>query len=94
MIYAGAKKSNQTQARDLFHKSNMPFYRAVMSLEHFEQLSRFLRFNDSRIRLERLRSDKLASIRNVWDLFPKNMTLSFDPSLEKAVNEQLLIKRN
>lgn len=50
LIYAGAAKLNLVAAKDLFHKSHMPFYRGVMSLERFEQISRCLRFDDSRTR--------------------------------------------
>lgn len=94
LLYSGAEKAHNTQAIDLFHKSNMPFYRAVMSLERFEQLSRFLRFDDSRTRLVRLREDKLAPIRYIWDLFQKNMTAAYVPSLDMVVDEQLLTTRN
>lgn len=52
LLYSGAEKANTVQAKDLFHQSNMPFYRAVMSLERFEQLSRFLCFDDKKTRLE------------------------------------------
>lgn len=31
LLHCGAEKANTVQAKDLFHKSNMPFYRAVMS---------------------------------------------------------------
>lgn len=72
----------------------MPFYRAVMSLERFEQLTRFLRFDDSHTRIVRLREDKLAPIRYVWDLFLKNLNLPFVPSLELVIDEQLLTTRN
>lgn len=65
-----------------------------MSLKRFEQLSRFLRFDDSRTRKERLRDDKLAPIRYVWEMFRKDMTLSFVSSLELVVDEQLLTTRN
>lgn len=54
LLHTGAEKSNVARAKDLFHKSHMPIYRAVMSLQRFEQLLRFLRFDDSRNRLNRL----------------------------------------
>lgn len=94
LLYAGAEKSNLVHAKDLFHKSNMPFYRAHMSLKRFEQISRFLRFDDSRTRVARLATDKLAPIRYTWTQFQKNLTLSFKPSLELCIDEQLLTTRN
>lgn len=94
LLYSGAEKSHNVESCDLFHKSNMPFYRAVMSLERFEQLTRYIRFDDSRTRMARLREDKLAPIRYVWDLFMKNITFPFVPSLEIVIDEQLLTTRN
>lgn len=94
LIYAGAEKANLVQAKDLFASSNMPFYRAVMSLYRYEQLTRYLRFDDCRTRLARLRTDKLAPIRYIWDFFLKNLTSAFVPSLELCIDEQLLVTRN
>lgn len=54
LLHSGAEKANGVQTKDLFDKSNMPFYRAAMTLKRFEQLLRFLRFDDSRTRLDRL----------------------------------------
>lgn len=94
LLHCGAEKSHNVEAADLFHPTNMPFYRAVMSLKRFQQLTRFLRFDDSRTRLVRLREDKLAPIRYIWDLFSKNVTMPFVSSLEIVIDEQLLTTRN
>lgn len=94
LIYAGAEKANLVQAKNLFASSNMAFYRAVMSLYRYEQLTRYLRFDDTRTRLARLRTDKLAPIRYIWDFFLKNLTSAFVPSLELCIDEQLLVTRN
>ncbi|XP_039968473.1 uncharacterized protein LOC120780274 [Bactrocera tryoni] len=77
----------------------MPFYRAVMSLHWFEQLCRFIRFDDSRTRTERLRYHKLAPIRNALTIFLANLTIPFVPGevyLGAQPNEQrsLGIARN
>lgn len=94
LLYGGAEKANTVQAKDLFSPTNMPFYRAVMSQKRFEQLSRFIRFDDSRTRLTRLQHDKLAPIRHIWNLFQAKLTNSFVPSLELCIDEQLLVTRN
>lgn len=65
-----------------------------MSQDRFEQLVRFLRFDDSRSRVQRLHLDKLAPIRVIWDKFLANLTVSFIPSLELCTDEQLLVRRN
>lgn len=94
LLYAGARKSNKVDTKELFEPSHMPFYRAVMSGTRFEQLTRYLRFDDSRTRLARLQYDKLAPIRHIWTLFLKNLTTAFTPSLELCIDEQLLVTRN
>lgn len=90
LLFDGAEKSNNVQAKDLFHKSNMPFYRAVMTLDRFEELTRFMRFDDFRTRAARLRDNKLAPIQHVWSLFLVHLTFDYEPSLELCVGEQLL----
>lgn len=87
LLHAGAEKANHVRAVDLFDKANMPFYRAVMSPGRFEQLSRFIRFDDSRTRLVRLREDKLAPIRYIWQLFLANLETVYVSSLELCIDE-------
>lgn len=94
VIYAGAEKSNLVEAKDLFAKDHMPIYRATMSLKRFEQICRYLRFDDSRTRGFRLQSDKLAPFRHIWTLFLNNLTLNYMPSKELCIDEQLLNTRN
>lgn len=94
LLYSGAEKSHSVHATDLFDESNMPFYRAVMSLSRFQQLSRFIRFDDSRTRIARLREVKLAPFRYVWEMFMKNLVMPYVPSLELCADEQLLTTRN
>lgn len=66
VLHAGAEKSNLLEAQDLFAKENMAIYRATMSLERFEQISRFLRFDDTHTRPSRLRQDKLIHLDTVF----------------------------
>lgn len=94
LLHSGAEKANLVQVKDLFHTSHMPFYRAVMSLVRFEQLLRFVRFDDSRTRLERIRMDKLAPIREIWDKFVMKLAEPFVPSKDLCIDEQLLVTRN
>lgn len=90
VLHAGAHEANLDEAKDLFAEHNMPIYRATMSLERFEQIIRFLRFDDTQTRPARLQSDKLASIRCVWSLFLENLNSNYQPSKELCIEEQLL----
>lgn len=65
-----------------------------MSLKRFEQLTRYLRFDDSRTRLARLQADKLAPFRHIWTLFLRILNTAFKPSLELCIDEQLLVTRD
>lgn len=94
LLYAGAEKANLVHGSDLFDKQNMPFYRACMSYTRFQQLCRFIRFDDSRSRPDRLKHDKLAPFRYVWTIFSTNMAVPFAASKELTIDEQLLPTRN
>lgn len=94
LLYAGAEKSNLVHAKDLFDEEKYALSRAVMSLQRFEQLCRFIRFNNSATRPDRLKSDKLAPIRHVWTLFIMNIPRPFAVSKDFTIDEQLLPTRN
>ncbi|XP_055909201.1 piggyBac transposable element-derived protein 4-like [Eupeodes corollae] len=93
LLYAGAEKAYGVEAKDLFDQTNMPFYRAVMSLERFEQIRRFIRFDDGRTRVFRLQTDKMAAFRYIWNLFQENLVEFYEPSKELTVDEQLVGSR-
>lgn len=94
LIRAAAEKCNSVHVKDLFHKSYIPFYRAVMSQKRFEQIYRFLRFDDSRTRVDRLREDKLAPIRHIWTQLLRNLQFALIPSKELKIDEQLVKCQN
>lgn len=94
VLYAGAEKSNLVEAKDLFAKGHTAIYRATMSLDRFEQITRFLRFDDHLARPRLLASDKLASFRYVWTVFLNNLIRHYFPSSELCIDEQLLNTRN
>lgn len=91
LIYAGAEKANLCATKELFHISHMPFYRAVMSQQRFEELLTFLRFDDSTTREVRSRGDMLTTFRHVWQIFQSNLNLPlFVPSKELRIDEQFI----
>lgn len=94
VLYAGADKNNLVEAKDLFAKHKDAIYRATMSLERFEQITRFLRFDDARTRPARLETDKLASFRYIWILFLNHLAFNYHPTKELFIDEQLLNTHN
>ncbi|XP_068435159.1 piggyBac transposable element-derived protein 4-like [Clinocottus analis] len=62
-------------------------FRATMSLQTFQMISRVLRFDN---RDTRERSDKLAPIRDVWERWVQLLPLMFNPGPEVTVHERLV----
>ena len=44
-------------------------FMATMTLQRFRQIMRYLRFDDKTTRAVRVANDKLAAIRDIWDMF-------------------------
>lgn len=93
LIFCGAHKQWDEKLDELFDKESRPFCRAVMSLKRAQQLLRFLRFDDQRTRVHRLKSDRLAAFRDVWNIFSDSLCRSYTPSPELTVDEQLIATR-
>ena len=47
----------------LWQSNNLPIFRAAMSFNQIFAVARYIRFDDGRIRAQRLRDDKAAYIR-------------------------------
>lgn len=60
-----------------------------MSLERAQQLLRFVRFDDQRTRTYRLKTDRLAAFRDVWNIFLDALSQSYDATID----EQLVATR-
>lgn len=63
---------------------------AVMSLRRFRTLSKVIRFDDRATRPARRESDKLAPIRDVWNLWVERLPLMFNPGQDITVDECLV----
>ena len=56
----------------------------------FQQFLRFVRFDDTSTRQTRAANDKLAPIRDVWEMFVQDLRKSYIPSPDITVDEQLM----
>ncbi|KAI3358342.1 hypothetical protein L3Q82_014779 [Scortum barcoo] len=63
---------------------------ATMGLSRFEDIRRFLRFDDKRTRDYRLQTDHMAAFRYIWDLFIVNCKQRFIPNDCVTIDEQLV----
>lgn len=91
LLMAGVEKSWNVPVRELFlDKMSNPIYKATMSVNRFENIRRFLRFDDKRTRIRRLETDKLAPISYVWNLFLIQCKTVMIPKVNVTIDEQLV----
>jgi Transposase IS4 len=64
-----------------------------MSLNTFKELIRFCRFDNLSTREERRVTDKLAPIRDVWEMFQASLIHFYKPGSDITVDEQLVVTR-
>ncbi|XP_031328259.1 piggyBac transposable element-derived protein 4-like [Photinus pyralis] len=67
-----------------------PIVSASLSRNRFQQIMSFLRFDNFETREERKTVDKLAPIRDIFDIFVSNCKKSFNPNGHLCVDEQLV----
>ncbi|XP_042158958.1 piggyBac transposable element-derived protein 4-like [Oncorhynchus tshawytscha] len=91
LILAGVYRSRGEAAASLWDaESGRTVFRATMSLKVFHRYSRLLRFDDRQSRPARLATDKLAAIREVWDLWEARLPALYNPGPDVTVDEQLV----
>ena len=91
LIMTGARKDNHLQSEEMFSRSQgCPFYRSVMSEKRFAFIQRAIRFDSLATRSARVKTDKFAPIRSVWDQVIANCIANYEPSGHLTVDEQLL----
>jgi hypothetical protein len=65
-------------------------FRACMSRNRFTAILRFIRFDDKSTRSSRRSKDKLAPIRDIWDMITKNLLKHYLPGDNLTIDEQLV----
>lgn len=91
LITAGQMKSCNQNYRIFWHSYyGSPTFPATMGLTRFEDLLRFIRFDDKTTRSERRKSDKLCPIRHIWEEVTTNFAKYYVPSDNLTVDEQLM----
>lgn len=91
LITAGHMKSCNENYRNFWHPFyGSTFFQATMGMTRFEQLLRFIRFDNKSTRSERRKIDKLCPIRSVWEKVTENFKKYYVPSQNLTVDEQLM----
>ncbi|XP_034743420.1 piggyBac transposable element-derived protein 4-like [Etheostoma cragini] len=91
LILTGVYRSCNEALESLWHEeSGRAIFRATMPVKRFHLYSRLLRFDNRESRAERLASDKLAAIQDVWDAWTRRLPRLYDPGPDVTVDEQLV----
>ena len=96
LIKAGALRCRKESTREMWTTNTSirrSFFTAALSRNRFEEISTFLRFDDKITRMERREHDKLAAIREIWDMFVTNCRKAFEPYENLTIDEQLVCFR-
>lgn len=89
LVTMGVHRSNYEHHSVLWRSDSYPLYRATMSNNRFRNLCRFIRFDNSNTRAERLVTDKAAAISDVWLMLNANLASKYIASDCVTVDEQL-----
>lgn len=91
LYYTDVLKQNTLYTRDMWSEEfGCGIYRAVFSEQRFNFLLSTLRFDDKETRRQRRFTDKLAPVREIWEIFIKNCVTNYEPSSNCMIDEQLV----
>ena len=91
LYLAAVRKTNHLNATNLWSSNgtSIEMFRLTMSLERFRFLLRHIRFDNKATRLQRQKTDKLATIRDLFELFIANCKSTYTPSQYTTIDEKL-----
>ncbi|GAU94628.1 hypothetical protein RvY_06363-1 [Ramazzottius varieornatus] len=90
LLIQGVYHDGTVPISELWRESDgKKIYQARIPQERFAQVTCSLRFNENRARNERLKTDKMAHVREVFDLWSDRLRSSSFPYQHMCVDEQL-----
>lgn len=91
LYLAGYHRSNRINLQDLWATdgSGIELFRLTMSLQRFRFIHNCIRFDDKLTRLERLKVDKLAAVRDIFSSFVKNCKSCYSLGENVTIDEML-----
>ena len=93
LILTGVFRANREPISELYsedpNKGKPIFNKATMPRERFRNFLRFLRFDDHNTRLDRIKSDKLAPIRHIFEIIRSSLCNSYHPGTYTTIDERL-----
>jgi Transposase IS4 len=89
-LYAGVTRGRMEGLEELWStECGRALFPATMGIRRFIDIYRFLRFDDKSTRSERRAIDKLAPIRDVWEILQATLPVLYIPDANLTVDEQL-----
>lgn len=91
LIASGATHQSKTNLKHLWSDSlYVPkIFSAVMSRDRMREIMRFLRFDDKETREERLVCDKIAAVREMYEMVVRQFKNSYNPSESLTIDERI-----
>lgn len=91
LYFAGVLKSSRMNTDDLWKSdgTGVEIFRLTMSQTRFRFLLRYIRFDDKESRIQRRELDKLAPIREIFDIFVTNCKSAYTPFHYVTIDEKL-----
>ena len=90
IIRAGSDRDNLSSLKSLFDpKDSRPFFRCAMSYNRFKLFLRYASIDNRSTRRQRQVDDKMAAVRDLWNLFQRNLLKYYVPSENLTIDEQL-----
>lgn len=94
IIRAGVDRDNMSGISALYNPTDSrPFFRCAISSNRLKLLLSHITFDNKVTRRDRQMTDKLAAVREFWDLFSLNLRKYYVPSSTLTVDEQLYAYR-
>ncbi|XP_046397016.1 piggyBac transposable element-derived protein 4-like [Ischnura elegans] len=92
LFYLGANKSGRQNLKDMWDQDGLgvEIFRASMNYQRFKLLLQCLRFDDIRDRENRRKTDKLAPIRKVFEMFIRKFEQLYNIGEFATVDKQLV----
>ena len=87
LLLAGVYKSKNESLIELWSERDG---RSTMTLNRFKSILKYCRFDDKNTRRARAEVDKLAPIRDIWDMFIAQLPKFYKPGADLTVDEQLV----
>lgn len=91
LIMAGVRNDNHLSSGDMWSRLEaVTLYYSTMNERRFAFLLQCIRFEDAKAKPDRLKEDRLAAVRSLWDSLVCHCSHNYTPGPHLTVDKQLL----